>query len=213
MPEFAELLKGYRRFREDVYPRQRARYDQTAVEGQHPKLMIIGCSDSRVDPAVIFDVDPGDIFVVRNVAALVPPYETSPGYHGVSAAVEFAVQFLEVKQIVVMGHGRCGGCKAALTQSMETKPHGEGAFIANWIDLLSEAREPVARKHGTSGRKAELAMEFAAIRQSLKNLRTFPWLVDKERDDSLKLRGAHFSISEGVLYSLDEDTGEFLPED
>lgn len=213
MPEFAELLKGYRRFREDVYPRQRARYDQTAVEGQHPKLMIIGCSDSRVDPAVIFDVDPGDIFVVRNVAALVPPYETSPGYHGVSAAVEFAVQFLEVKQIVVMGHGRCGGCKAALTQSMETKPHGEGAFIANWIDLLSEAREPVARKHGTRGRKAELAMEFAAIRQSLKNLRTFPWLVERERAETLKLRGAHFSISEGVLYSLDEETGEFLPED
>lgn len=213
MPEFAELLKGYRRFREEVYPRQRARYDQTAVEGQHPKLMIIGCSDSRVDPAVIFDVDPGDIFVVRNVAALVPPYETTPGYHGVSAAVEFAVQFLEVRQIVVMGHGRCGGCKAALTQSMDTKSHGKGAFIANWIDLLSEAREPVARKHGTSGRKAELAMEFAAIRQSLKNLRTFPWLVERERADTLKLRGAHFSISEGVLYSLDEETGEFLPED
>jgi carbonic anhydrase len=213
MPEYAELLKGYRRFREETYPRQRARYDQTAVEGQHPKLMIIGCSDSRVDPAVIFDVDPGDIFVVRNVAALVPPYEVTPGYHGVSAAVEFAVQILEVRQIVVMGHGRCGGCKAALSQSFETKPHGEGAFVANWIELLAEARAPVARKHGTSGRKAELAMEFAAIRQSLRNLRTFPWLADKEDAGHLKLRGAHFSISEGVLYSLDEETGEFLPED
>ncbi len=213
MPEFAELLKGYQRFREETYPRQKARFEQTISEGQHPKLMIIGCSDSRVDPAQIFDVDPGDIFVVRNVAALVPPFETSPGYHGVSAAVEFAVQMLEVKQIVVMGHGRCGGCQAALTQSLEAKPHGQGAFIANWVELLEEAREPVARKYGTTGRKAELAMEFAAIRQSLANLRTFPWVAEKEASDSLKLRGAHFSLTEGVLYSLDEDTGEFLPED
>ena len=213
MPEFAELLKGYRRFREETYPRQKQRFEETAKEGQHPKLMIIGCSDSRVDPAQIFDVDPGDIFVVRNVAALVPPFETSPGLHGVSAAVEFAVQMLEVKQIVVMGHGRCGGCKAALTQSYASADHGEGAFVANWINLLSEARKPVAAKHGTEGRKAEMAMEFAAIRQSLANLRTFPWLAEKEAAGSLKLRGAHFSIMEGVLYSLDEDTGEFLPED
>lgn len=213
VPEFAELLKGYRRFRDETYPRQRARFEETAMEGQHPKLMIIGCSDSRVDPAMIFDVDPGDIFVVRNVAALVPPFETTPGLHGVSAAVEFAVQMLEVKQIVVMGHGRCGGCKAALTQDYASAAHGEGAFVANWINLLSEARQPVAAKHGTTGRKAEMAMEFAAIRLSLANLRTFPWLAEKELAGTLKLRGAHFSILEGVLYSLDEDTGEFLPED
>ncbi|MEE4200561.1 carbonic anhydrase [Erythrobacter sp.] len=213
MPEFAELLKGYRRFREETYPRQKARFDMGAAEGQHPKLMIIGCSDSRVDPAQIFDVDPGEIFVVRNVAALVPPFERKPGLHGVSAAVEFAVQMLEVKQILVMGHGRCGGCKAALTGNYMGMAPGEGGFIANWIDLLGEAREPVARKHGTSGRKAELAMEFAAIRQSLTNLRSFPWVADKEAGGVLKLRGAHFSIREGVLYSLDEETGEFLPED
>lgn len=213
MPEYAELLKGYRRFREGTYPRQKARFDETVAEGQHPKLMIIGCSDSRVDPAQIFDVDPGEIFVVRNVAALVPPYETTPGLHGVSAALEFAVQMLKVRQIVVMGHGRCGGCQAALTGAFDDAPHGEGAFVANWIELLNEAREPIARKYGTSGRKAELAMEFAAIRQSLDNLRTFPWVADKEKAGTLKLRGAHFSIKEGVLYSLDEDTGVFLPED
>lgn len=213
MPEFAELLKGYRRFREETYPRQRERFEQTIAEGQQPKLMIIGCSDSRVDPAQIFDVDPGEIFVVRNVAALVPPFETSPGYHGVSAAIEFAVQMLEVKQIVVMGHGRCGGCQAALTGSMKAKERGEGGFVADWVNLLDEASQIVAEKHGTTGRKAELAMEFAAIRQSLSNLRTFPWLVEKEAAGALKLRGAHFSIKEGVLYSLDEDTGEFLPED
>ncbi|MDJ0977761.1 MAG: carbonic anhydrase [Erythrobacter sp.] len=213
MPEFAELLKGYQRFREQTYPRQRARFEETAREGQHPKLMVIGCSDSRVDPAQIFDVDPGDIFVVRNVAALVPPFETTPGHHGVSAAVEYAVQMLEVRQIVVMGHGRCGGCKAALTQDFAAAQPGEGGFVSNWINLLAGAREPVAAKHGTVGRKAELAMEFAAIRQSLANLRTFPWLKAKEEAGTLKLRGAHFSIMEGVLYSLDEETGEFLPED
>jgi len=213
MPEYAELLEGYRRFRKGVYPRQRERFDQTAAEGQNPKVMIIGCSDSRVDPAQIFDVDPGEIFVVRNVAALVPPFETKPGLHGVSAAVEFAVQMLEIKQVVVMGHGRCGGCAAALTQNFNSKPLGEGGFVADWINLLSEARAPVARKHGTAGRKAELAMEFAAIRQSLENLRTFPWIDEKERGGKLKLRGAHFSISEGILYSLDEETGAFLPED
>ncbi|WP_298305200.1 carbonic anhydrase [uncultured Erythrobacter sp.] len=212
MPEYAELLKGYRRFREETYPRQKERFDQTVAEGQHPKLLIIGCSDSRVDPAQIFDVDPGDIFVVRNVAALVPPFEITSGQHGVSAAVEFAVQMLEVAQIVVMGHGRCGGCQAALTKAFENAEHGEGAFIANWVGLLDEARDRVAEKYGTSGRKAELAMEFAAIRQSLANLRTFPWLADKEHAGKLKLRGAHFSIVEGVLYSLDEETGEFLPE-
>ena len=213
MPEYAELLKGYRRFREETYPRQKERFEQTVLEGQHPKLMVIGCSDSRVDPAQIFDVDPGDIFVVRNVAALVPPFEISPGQHGVSAAVEFAVQMLEVRQVLVMGHGRCGGCQAALTGSFAEADHGEGAFIANWVKLLEAQSQRVSRAHGTSGRKAEIAMEFAAIRQSLANLRTFPWVKEKEDAGTLKLRGAHFSIREGMLYSLDEDTGEFLPED
>ena len=213
MPEYAELLKGYRRFREGTYPRQKARFEETIAEGQQPKLMIIGCSDSRVDPAVIFDVDPGDIFVVRNVAALVPPCEEKPGQHGVSAAIEFAVQMLGVKQILVMGHGRCGGCQAALTDSFGSADQGSGGFIANWIKLLDEPAKIVASKYGTTGRKAELAMEFAAIRQSLDNLRTFPWVAEQEAQGELKLRGAHFSIKEGVLYSLDEDTGVFLPED
>ncbi len=210
MPEFAELLKGYERFREQAYPAQRARFDQLVAEGQHPKLMIIGCSDSRVDPAQIFDVDPGDIFVVRNVAALVPPFETAPGHHGVSAAVEFAVQMLEVKQIVVMGHGMCGGCKASLTQSFSQEAPGAGGFIADWIKLLDEVRTAVADEFGTDGRQAERAMELAAVKLSLSNLRTFPWVREKELSGALKLRGAFFAISEGVLRVLDEDSGEFL---
>lgn len=173
--------------------------------------MIIACSDSRVDPAQIFDVDPGEIFVVRNVAALVPPFETTPGLHGVSAALEFAVQFLEVKQIVVMGHGRCGGCQAALSQSMRGREPGRGGFIADWIDLLSDARQAVVAEHGSEGREAERAMEQAGVRVSLANLRTFPCVAERERRGLLKLRGAVFAISDGVLHVLDDKAGEFAP--
>ncbi len=211
MPEFAELLQGYHRFRQDGYPRQKARYDKLVAEGQNPKLMIIGCSDSRVDPAQIFDVDPGEIFVVRNVAALVPPFETTPGQHGVSAALEFAVNFLEVRQIVVMGHGRCGGCKAALTQEMHGRKPGEGGFVGNWVSLLDEARGPIARELGTSGREAEMAMELAAVRVSLANLRTFPKVREREKAGKVVLRGAYFAIADGMLHVLDQQTGEFSP--
>ena len=211
MPEFAELMRGYRRFREGGYPRQRERYDRLVAEGQSPKLMIIGCSDSRVDPAQIFDVDPGEIFVVRNVAALVPPFEKSPGQHGVSAALEFAVQFLQVRQILVMGHGMCGGCKAALTRDLHGTAPGEGGFIANWVSLLDKARDEVAETHGTNSREAERAMEMAAVGVSIENLRTFPCVREKEADGSLKLRGAFFSIAEGVLYVRNEESGTFEP--
>ena len=149
--------------------------------------------------------------MVRNVAALVPPFETTPGHHGVSAALEFAVQVLEVKEIVVMGHGMCGGCRAALTQDLHGAAPGEGGFIADWIGLLDEAREPIAARHGTSGRSAERAMEEAGVKVSLTNLRTFPCIRSKERDGKLNLRGAFFAISDGILHVLDEATGEFAP--
>lgn len=213
MPEFAHLLEGYRRFRAEGYPNQRARYDKLVAEGQSPELMIIGCSDSRVDPAQIFDVDPGEIFVVRNVAALVPPFETTPGMHGVSAALEFAVQFLKVRQIVVMGHGMCGGCKAALTRDLHGTAPGEGGFIANWIHMLDDVRDPIAERLGTESRDAERAMEMAAVGVSLANLRTFPCVREKEASGELKLRGAFFAISEGVLYVRDDETGDFRPAD
>ena len=211
MPEFTELLRGYHRFRADGYPEQRERYDKLVAEGQSPKLMIIGCSDSRVDPAQIFDVDPGEIFVVRNVAALVPPFEDTPGQHGVSAALEFAVNFLKVRQIVVMGHGMCGGCQAALSRDLYGNALGEGGFIANWVGLLDDARDEVAAKYGTKSPEAERAMELAAVGVSLDNLRTFACVQKGEAEGTLKLRGAFFSIAEGVLYVRDEETREFQP--
>lgn len=204
------LLAGYGRFRETGWTPKRERWSALR-EGQQPEVMIIACSDSRVDPAQIFDVDPGEIFVVRNVAALVPPFETTPGHHGVSAALEFAVQVLKVKEIMVMGHGMCGGCKAALTQSLQGTQPGDGGFIADWISLLDEARAPVADQLGTEGREAERAMEHAAVRVSLANLMSFPCVSSKVREGTLRLRGAFFAISDGLLHIMDEQTGEFAP--
>ena len=208
--ELAALIAGYHRFREKGWHPQRARWEELR-EGQSPKVLVIACADSRTDPAMVFDADPGEIFVVRNVAAMVPPFETSPGHHGVSAALEFAVQVLKVREIVVMGHGMCGGCKAALTQELHGTEPGQGGFIADWISLLDEAREQVVQEHGTEGRTAELAMEQAGVRVSLANLRTFPCVRELEARGKLTLRGAFFAISDGVLHLLDEATGGFAP--
>jgi carbonic anhydrase len=211
-PELDRLIAGYRRFRETGWHPRRERW-ATLREAQSPQVMIIACSDSRVDPAQIFDVDPGEIFVVRNVAALVPPFENAPGLHGVSAALEFAVQVLGVKKIVVLGHGMCSGCRVALTKELHGSEPGEGGFIADWIGLLDEAREPIAARLGTTGRKAERVMEQAAVRVSLSNLRTFPCIRQKERAGALRLRGAFFAISDGILHLLDEQSDSFLPVD
>lgn len=204
------LIEGYRRFRNTGWTPHRERWASLS-DGQQPQVMIIACSDSRVDPSLIFDVDPGQIFVVRNVAALVPPFETNPGHHGVSAALEFAVQVLKVREIVVMGHGMCGGCKAALTQELRGAEPGEGGFIADWISMLDDARIPVAEQFGTQGRPAEQQMEQAAVRVSLDNLMTFPCIRRKVGKGELSLRGAFFAISDGILHMMNDESGEFAP--
>ncbi|MBL4858342.1 carbonic anhydrase [Qipengyuania huizhouensis] len=212
MKTFEQMIEGYRKFRATEWREERERWKALA-EGQSPQVMVISCSDSRVDPAQILGVAPGEIFVVRNVAALVPPFETTPGRHGVSAAVEFAVQFLKVREIVVMGHGLCGGCKAALTQDLHGNEIGEGGFVAHWVDMLDEAREPIAATLGTEGRDAELAMELEAVKVSLANLVTFPYVAEKVDSGELTLRGAHFAISDGILRVLDNHTGKFVAAD
>lgn len=209
-PQLDRLIAGYHRFRGEAWADNRARWAELR-EGQQPEVLIIACSDSRVDPAQVFDVAPGEAFVVRNVAAMVPPFETAPGYHGVSAALEFAVQVLKVKEIVVMGHGKCGGCKAALTRELHGTQPGEGGFIADWISMLDEARGPIAERYGTTSDEARRAMELAGVRVSLANLRTFPCIRRGERDGSLRLRGAFFAISDGLLHLMDDMTEEFAP--
>ncbi|WP_420145042.1 carbonic anhydrase [Sphingobium sp.] len=211
MTDFADMIDGYRRFRDTGWSQQRERWDELN-EGQSPRVMVIACSDSRVDPAQIFDTSPGEIFVVRNVAALVPPFETNPGHHGVSAALEFAVQVLKVGEIVVMGHGKCGGCKAALSQDLKDAPPGEGGFVHNWISLLDGAREIVTGRYGDQlDREVERAMEQEGVKVSLANLRTFPCVRAKEKSGALKLVGSFFAIADGQLHILDEDGGAFSP--
>ena len=210
MPYLNRLIEGYHRFREKDWEHERERWSELA-EGQSPRVMILSCADSRVDPAQIFDARPGEMFVVRNIAALAPPYETSRGFHGVSAALEFAVTQLGVEELLVMGHGKCGGCAAALTGQFDETEPGEGHFIADWVRMLSGARDEVKARHEALDRAAFLEMEREAVKVSLANLRTFPWIAERERAGELKLHGAHFSISEGKLYVLDEAEAEFRP--
>ena len=203
MARFNDLIQGYRKFRETGWAQQRSRWAELA-EGQSPKVMILACSDSRVEPAIIFDASPGEMFVVRNVANLAPPYETTGGYHGVSAALEFAVTQLEVEELVVMGHGLCGGCAAALTGQFDNAPSGEGRFIASWVSMLKDESDAVRASHAKLDRAAFEEMELRAVKVSLANLRTFPWIAEREADGRLSLHGCHFAITEGKLYMLDE---------
>lgn len=209
MTDFSGLIDGYRRFKSGDWQRQRARWAELA-EGQSPRVMVIACSDSRVDPTQIFDTSPGEMFVVRNVANMVPPFETTPGLHGVSAALEFAVTQLEVPEIVVLGHQACGGCGASLTQKFDNKAPGEGGFIANWMSMLDEARDRVVAEHGQS-EQAFRALEHEAVKVSIANLRTFPCVPIRENKGRLRIHGAYFAIDDGVLHLLDEATGQFSP--
>jgi carbonic anhydrase len=210
MAQLEEMIEGYRRFREIGWKRERERWSDLA-EGQSPKVMVLACSDSRVDPTLIFDARPGQMFVVRNVANLAPPFETSHGYHGVSAALEFAVTQLEVEEVLVLGHGSCGGCAAALTGQFDDADHGEGHFIAAWVDMLKDAADEIRSRNDQLNEEAFLAMERGAVKVSLANLRTFPWVIEREAAGRLTLHGGHFSISEGRLYLLDEAEGDFRP--
>ena len=210
MTRFTNLVDGYRRFRSNEWKSERERWAELA-EGQSPKVMVLACSDSRVEPAIIFDARPGEMFVVRNVAALSPPYETTPGHHGVSAALEFAVTQLEVEEVIVLGHGSCGGCAASLTGQFDGAPHGAGHFIASWVSLLDEARNSVLSKHDELGQEAFTEMELRAVQVSLANLRTFPFVAEREKAGKLTLHGCHFSIADGKLYVLDEAEGVFRP--
>ena len=209
MKDFGNLLEGYRRFRANRYQSEKALWRELA-EGQSPRAVIIACSDSRADPAIVFDTDPGEIFVIRNVANLVPPFEQGGGRHGVSAALEFAVTQLEVPEIIVMGHEKCGGINAALTGRFRDAPVGQGGFLAGWMEQIDERATQIAQAHGTGDTAAQL-LEEDAIRQSLANLRSFPFVAEREKSGALALLGCHFSIAEGCLYLLDEAEGEFRP--
>ena len=191
------LLDGYRRFRRDVWPAQRARFEQMA-EGQSPQTMIIACSDSRIDPQTVFGAGPGELFVVRNVAALVPPYSPDGGYHGTSAALEFAVRVLKVARIVVLGHAQCGGVAALVNGA----PEEAMDFVAPWMEIAKTATMQDHRP-SISGESRLSNCEAAVVRVSLANLLTFPWIDEAVQEGRLALHGFRFDIRTGVLTNVE----------
>ena len=199
------LLDGYRAFRAGRFRIENDRYLHLAETGQKPETMIIACCDSRAGPELIFDASPGELFVVRNVANLVPPYAPDDDYHGTSAALEFAVMGLRVKNIVVMGHGRCGGIAAALKEDAE--PLSPGDFIGKWISLLEKPVAECRECADTDPSNRRLLLERLSIANSLDNLRTFPCISALEESGRLALHGAWFDIAHGELHVLDERTG------
>lgn len=204
------LLAGYRAFRAARLPIEQDRYRSLAEAGQRPEVLVVGCCDSRVSPEVIFDARPGELFVVRNVANLVPPYDPSGGVHGVSAALEFAVQALKVKHIVVLGHGRCGGIAAFAAQD---EPLSPGDFIGRWMSLIAPAAEAIGPQGERPTAEYLTALEQASVVHTLENLMTFPCvriLVERQR---LALHAAFFDVATGVLSVRDPATGSFAPAD
>ncbi len=205
LPEI--LLNGYRNFMSGRYASESSRYRSLAREGQAPETMVIACCDSRAAPEAVFDAGPGELFVVRNVANLVPPYSPDGEYHSTSAALEFAVQSLKVSHIVVMGHGRCGGIRAALDPG--AAPLSPGDFIGKWMSLVAPAAETVAGNTMMTAGERQTALERISIRYSLANLRTFPCVSILEGKGRLSLHGAWFDISSGELWVMNPDTGDF----
>lgn len=207
LPEL--LADRYRRFKFRHFAPNIDHYGELAAHGQNPEVMVVSCCDSRVDPETIFSAMPGELFVMRNVANLVPPYERTGKYHGVSAALEFAALNLRVKHIVVMGHSACGGIRASLER--DTARQTEAEFITNWMSIIDEGRERVL---GTwAGRPLadmRTELEREAVRISIDNLRTFPCVQTLEGKGRLHLHGTHFDIASGTLSTLNEATGQFV---
>lgn len=198
-----KLEAGFRRFRDELYPRHKRTYERLADKGQKPHTLVIGCSDSRVDPAAIFDAGPGELFVVRNVANLVPPFETEGGFHGVSAAVEFAVESLEVANILVMGHRQCGGVEACANGHSPE----DSVFIGHWITALYPALEESRAAMGTDAPLAKISadLELRAIRHSVERLKTYPFVRKAVNEGRLALHGARFGVADGELEWMAED--------
>ncbi|MGE5026916.1 MAG: carbonic anhydrase [Betaproteobacteria bacterium] len=208
MNQIEKLVEGFRRFRGNIYEENRALFDRLTQQGQSPKTIVVGCCDSRVDPAIVTDCDPGDLFIIRNVANLVPPFETDGNYHGTSAALEFGVRSLEVENIIVLGHAQCGGIRALMAQTPGAK--SQEGFVPGWMSVASHARNRVlSRMHGTLPESQQRACEQEAILVSLDNLLTFPWILERVAQKKLSLHGWYFDLEHGELLRYNPDSNHF----
>ncbi len=207
--EINDLIKGHQKFRERYFQDDdNTTYEQLVKLGQRPKALVIACSDSRVDPSILMNCEPGDLFVIRNVANLVPPCENNAGYHGTSAAIEFAVQQLKLRHIIILGHSHCGGMRALV----ENADMNQTGFIHKWIELAQPAREEVMRNHPHSSVDVQtnICCQYA-IQHSLKNLMTFPWIKERVETGDLFLHGWYFNLENGVINHFDAEKSCFKP--
>jgi len=207
MAEFPQhLIDGYRTFTSQRLPTEQSRYRELSERGQSPAVMVIGCCDSRVSPEVIFDAGPGELFVVRNVANLVPVFQPDGGAHGVSAALEYAVQVLRIKHIVVLGHAQCGGIRAFID---DIDPLSPGDFIGRWMAMFIKPGEKVSQRERETRQDFTTRIEKAAVFRSLENLMTFPFVRSRVERGEMELHGAYFGVAEGSLFVLDPEAKEF----
>src|SRR6202140_1419905 len=200
------LLEGYRTFTSQRLPTEQSRYRELSERGQSPAVMVIGCCDSRVSPEVIFDAGPGELFVMRNIANLVPVYQPDANAHGVSAALEYAVSVLRIKHIVVLGHAQCGGIRAFIDKAAPLSP---GDFIGKWMAMFVKPGEVVEQRGHETMHDFTVRIEKSAVFRSLENLMTFPFVRSLVERGELQLHGAYFGVAEGSLFVLDKDTKEF----
>jgi carbonic anhydrase len=200
------LLDGYRAFTSQRLPTEQTRYRELSERGQSPAVMVIGCCDSRVSPEVIFDAGPGELFVVRNVANLVPVFQPDGGAHGVSAALEYAVQVLRIRHIVVLGHAQCGGIRAFID---DIDPLTPGDFIGRWMAMFIKPGETVSQREHETRQDFTTRIEKAAVFRSLENLMTFPFVRSRVERGEMELHGAYFGVAEGSLFVLDPEAKEF----
>lgn len=207
------LVEGYQAFLGGRFSNERKRYEALAQHGQKPRILLIGCSDSRCAPEVIFDASPGEIFVLRNVAALIPPYKPNADYHATSAALEFGVMALRVEHIVVLGHQSCGGIKAYVASETDpyNRPLSPGDFIGQWIKLIEPAAQNLGALPAAPDALYLEALAFESVRTSIANLRTFPCIRSLEEKGRLSLHGAYFGVADGRLLALNQEHDRFEP--
>lgn len=208
MRDVSKFASGFRRFQEHYLGEQHELFDQLVQGGQHPHALMIACCDSRCDPALLTDCDPGDIFVVRNVANLVPPHVQATYFAATTSAIAFAVHNLEVEHIIVMGHARCGGIRALL----DHKPPScnEEELITKWLGIAEDARQYVLNHFSDKTPDAmACACEQAAILISLENLMSYPWIKQRVTEGRLALHGWYFDMQRGDLLEYKQETGLF----
>lgn len=210
--EIKKLIDGNKEFRKKFFNTDNKIFDALVEYGQKPKIMVISCSDSRVDPAMIFNCEPGDLFVIRNVANLVPPYEDNDTYHGTSAALEFGTCFLQVKHVIILGHTKCGGIQALLESADNLLDKQNHNFIAKWMELARPAYDKIIKQYNDASleNKITLCEQYALI-NSLNNLQSFPWVKERVDNNELSLHAWYFDLATGIIYAHDTQKNSWLP--